>query len=52
MKYHNILTKSALFLLTIVLASYAFADIQVGYIVTIGLCQAIIYALRDRALFF
>ena len=34
MKYHNILTKSALFLLTIVLASYAFADIQVGYIVT------------------
>jgi hypothetical protein len=33
MKRHNILTKSALLLLTFVVASYSYADIQVGYIV-------------------
>jgi len=34
MKHYGILAKSALFLLTFVVASYSFADIQVGYIVT------------------
>jgi len=34
MKHHNILTKSALFLLTFVVGSYSFADIQTGYIAT------------------
>lgn len=34
MRHHNILKKSALFLFVFVLANYAFADVQVGYIVT------------------
>jgi len=34
MKHHNILKKSALFLFVFVLANHAFADVQVGYIVT------------------
>ena len=34
MRHHNILKRSALFLFVFLLASSAFADIQVGYIVT------------------
>ena len=34
MKHHGKLTKSALFLLTFVVTSYSFADIQVNYILT------------------
>ncbi len=33
MRHHHILTKSALFLMTFVVASYSFADIQMGYFV-------------------